>query len=374
MSLDFQPPRPRPAVADPGLSRPDWTVSQPRDPALLRLDKNENLDPVVTALVARLASGLPATAPAAYPDAAPVYAKLAAHLGLTPRHLLFTAGSDGAIRLTFEAFVSPGDTVIHTSPTFAMYPVYARMFGARAAPVDYVRENGVPVLPLAALLDAVARERPKLVCLPNPDSPTGTVLHPDDLRRVVAAAAAVGAVMLVDEAYFPFHPETCLPLVDEFPNLVVTRTFAKAWGLAGARIGFAAACPAMAEILHKVRPMYEVNGLGLALADGLLDHADAVMESARRVNDGRDRFVARMRALGVATAPSHGCFLHAAFGARGPAVHAALASLALYRRDFDHPCLAGFSRFSAAPWEIMAPVAERIAAAVERGAAADRPL
>lgn len=374
MSLDFQPPAPRPAVADPGLTRPDWTVDSGRDPAILRLDKNENLDPAITALVAGLMAGLPAAAATAYPDAAPVYARLAACLGVSPRHLLFTAGSDGAIRLTFEAFVSPGDTVIHTNPTFAMYPVYARMFGARAVAVDYQRGDDGPVLPPDALIAAIADERPRLVCLPNPDSPTGAALPPDDLRRVVDAAAAVGAVILVDEAYYPFHPETALGWIDACPNLIVTRTFAKAWGLAGARVGFAAACPAMAEILHRVRPMYEVNGLGLALADGMLDHADAVMASAARVNDGRDRFVARMVGLGLPVTASRGCFLHVGFGPHGPAVHAALGGRVFYRADFDHPCLAGFSRFSAAPWDVLAPVAERITAVVKHGAAAGQPL
>lgn len=357
-------PPPRPAVADPALTRPDWTAGAARSNGALCLDKNENTDPAIVALVAGLLGDIPAAAAVGYPDAAPVYGKLAAHLGCDARNLLFTAGSDGAIRLTFEAFVSPGDTVVLTRPSFAMYDVYALAFGARTIHVDHQPSDTGPQAPLTALLETIARERPRLICLPNPDSPTGTALSPGDMERVIMAAGDAGSVILVDEAYYPFHPETCLPWIGRFPHLVVTRTFAKAWGLAGARIGFAAAHPDMAAILHKMRPMYEVNGLGLALAGRMLDHQDAVTAAVARLNDGRDWFSARMGALGLRTAPSAGNFMHVAFAGHAPAVHQALADIVLYRHNFDHPSLAGFSRFSAAPRPLLEPIADRIAAVV----------
>lgn len=362
MPPPFPTPSPRPAVADALLQRPDWTAGQPRDAGALWLDKNENGDPAMAALVARLTAEAAAEAVARYPDLAALYAKLARHLRLPPDRLLLAAGSDGAIRAAFEAYVAPGDAVVITEPTFAMYAVYARMYGARLLPLAYRPSNAGPALGAAAVIEAIAGANPKLVCLPNPDSPTGTVFPPGELRAVVEAAGRSGALMLIDEAYHPFWPETALPWVEDYPHLVVTRSTGKAWGMAGLRIGYAAASPAVARALHKVRPMYEVGALSAAVFLRLLDHADAMADSVARLEAGKRRFLAAMEGLGFRTLRGHGNFLHVSFGAKAAAVHAALAGHVTYRRDFAEPCLAGFSRFSATTEERFASVIQRIEA------------
>jgi histidinol-phosphate aminotransferase len=361
--MSFRPPSPRRAVADPALSRPDWTAQAPRDPALLWLDRNENSDPDHQAVVREVLAALPAAAPWTYPDNGPVYKKLAAHLGLAADQVILTAGSDGAIRAAFEAFVEPGNRVVHTAPTFAMYSVYARMYGADARAVEYRPSNDGPRLTVDDLETAIAEKAPKLVCLPNPDSPTGTVFAPAEMRRIIEAAGRAGALMLVDEAYYPFHPETCLPWIAEYPHLMVTRSTGKAWGLAGFRVGFAAAAVPVARLLHKVRPMYEVNTLAVHALDAMLDRYDDVLASVRRLEAGKAWFLAEMERLGFRTLEGRGNFCHVAFGARAEKVHAALADLVYYRRDFAEPCLKGFSRFSVTTRDRFRPVVDAIAAA-----------
>src|SRR3990172_6745672 len=153
--LDWTP-APRPAVADARLVRPDWTrIARPADGAL-RLDKNENTDPALRALVASLLECVHPSAATDYPELAPTYHALSAYLGVDPHTILITAGSDGAIRTAFETFISPGDVVVHTEPTFAMYPVYSRMFGAKVASIAYGRGQDGPVLTAAALCDHIA--------------------------------------------------------------------------------------------------------------------------------------------------------------------------------------------------------------------------
>jgi histidinol-phosphate aminotransferase len=115
---------------NPVLQRPSALSSTPRDAGRLWLDKNENLDEELEAVLHGVLRALPARALNTYPEAGEVYRKLARWLGIGPEHLLLTPGSDGAIRLVFEAFVEEGDAVVHTAPTFAMYPVYSQMFGA----------------------------------------------------------------------------------------------------------------------------------------------------------------------------------------------------------------------------------------------------
>jgi histidinol-phosphate aminotransferase len=352
--------RPRPALLNPELRRPSALRSVPRGPQQLWLDKNENLDPELMALTHEVLSSIPREVLATYPEAGELYRKLAHWVGVSPESLLLTPGSDGAIRLAFEAVVEPGDEVVHTVPTFAMYPVYCQMFGARVREIHYTQSAQGPMLDTARIIDAVQALKPKLVCLPNPDSPTGTIVTPEVMREILRACEAAGTLLLVDEAYHPFHESSVTSWTQSSPNLVVARTFAKAWGVAGLRIGYAVADPQTIALLHKLRPMYESSTLAIEFMCRMLDHIPAMMQSVARIKDGKSQLESRMRSLGFGVLKTTGDFMHVAFGDRGPAVHAALAGKVLYRAVFDHPCLAGFSRFSAAPPSIMAPVAELI--------------
>lgn len=366
----------RASVADPALTRPDWVAAARRDTSLLWLDKNENTDPelqsVTARVVAEVLSGEGARYLSTYPESARLYRKLAAHVGCDPSNLTLTAGSDGGIRAVFEAFVNPGDVVLHTSPTFAMYPVYCQMYGAKPVTLGYVRTAEGPKLEVERVLAAVAGSRAKLLCLPNPDSPTGTVFSPEDLRSIVSACSTQGTVCLIDEAYHPFHPETAAGWVRENPHLIVARTFAKAWGLAGLRVGYTVAHPDASALLHKVRPMYEVNTVAVAVLERMLDFVPEVQASVRRLNEGRDGFLGAMESLALPTVRARGNFLHVAFGAGEPAVYRALESIVLYRRDGFEDCLRGYSRFSASTTAVLAPVIARITAVVNGARAGGR--
>jgi histidinol-phosphate aminotransferase len=307
---------------------------------------------------------LPAEAYCTYPESAALYAKLAAWVGVDPRQLVLAAGSDGVIRSVFEAYVSPGDTVIHTLPTFAMYSVYSKMYGARVVGIEYRPSAEGPVLPAEELLEKIRTEQPKLVCLPNPDSPTGTVVSSEMLERIVQAAGDAGALILVDEAYHPFHPESVVPWIQRHPHLVVCRSTGKAWGMAGIRIGYGIADAGVAETLHKVRPMYEVGAVAVHAFEAMLDHVDAMQASVARLEAGKTLFLTEMESLGFQVLRGAGNFCHVAFGDHADAVHAALENKVTYRKNFAEPCLAGFSRFSAAPAKEIQHVVQLIRQAV----------
>lgn len=350
----------RAPVADPKLCRPDWTGGVPRDPNLLWLDKNENTDPELAKLTTRLLSEIDPTAIYSYPECTPLYHKLAGHLGVKADHILLAAGSDGAIRSVFEAFINPGDVVVHTVPTFAMYAVYSSMYGAKVVPLIYQASDNGPTLAVEDFVNTIKKVRPKLVCLPNPDSPTGTVFSPSDMRQIIEVAGKAGALILIDEAYYPFYEHTVVPWVFEYNHLVVTRTFAKAWGISGLRIGYAVSCPDVARLLHKVRPMYEVNTVAVALVERILDFSHEILASVRRINAGRDAFLEEMKSLQLRTLITHGNFLHVAFSQYASAVHSRLKNVVLYRLDSIEPCLKGFSRFSATTVERFQPIIEHI--------------
>lgn len=352
--------RPRRSLLNPALQRPSALKSVPRRENLIWLDKNENLDPSLMALTHELLAVLPSPTLATYPEAGELYRKLGSWVGVSPESLLLTPGSDGAIRLVFEAFVEHDDPVVHTLPTFAMYPVYSQMFGAVVHEIEYEPGEGGPHLDTSAVLKAVRELRPKLLCVPNPDSPTGTVVEPAALDEILAACEVAGTLLLVDEAYHPFYDSSVVKWTERSRNLVVARTFAKAWGVAGLRIGYAVAHPETITLLHKMRPMYEVSTLAVEFMSRMLDHQTAMAHAVSRINEGKTLFVEQMRALGFKVLPTAGNFVHVAFGEQGPAIHAALANRVLYRAAFEHRCLAGYSRFSVAPKSIMSQVIEMI--------------
>ena len=348
--------RPKASILNPELLRPSSLNSVARNPELIWLDKNENLDPLLSASNHNILLSMPAFSLYTYPEAGDLYRKLAKWTGVSSDSFILTPGSDGAIRLVFDAFVEVGDSVVHTFPTFAMYPVYSQIFGAKVHMIHYERKKNVPHLNIQELLEVIGMKKPKLVCLPNPDSPTGTVISPDVLKTVLSACESAGSVLLIDEAYHPFYQWSAVKWTEKSKNLIVARTFAKAWGVAGLRIGYAIAHPDTVSLLHKIRPMYETSTLAVDYISLLLDHSSEMEESVERINAGKKFFEKEMLLMGFTISPALGNFSHVNFGEYGPVIHAALKNKVLYRPSFDHPSLIGFSRFSVAPEAIMTKV------------------
>jgi histidinol-phosphate aminotransferase len=346
------------------LTRPSRETSEYRTDDILWLDKNENMDPQYLAYLQTLMADLPGKAIFGYPDCHAVYEKLAAYLNVPINQLLVSHGSDGIIRAVYDAFVEPGNTVIYTNPTFAMYEVYAKITGARAVELEYVPSDNGPLLTAAQVIQSIETETPRLVCIPNPNSPSGTVFAEAQLYDIIESAHNAGAVILIDEAYHPFYDFSVLPWIDEFPQLIVARSFSKAWGCAGIRLGYSVAAKKVNDMLHKIRPMYEAGALSFTIAERLLEHPQHMLNSVIRLNEGKLYFLSEMQKLGFRTLVTEGNFLHVAFADKAQQVHKMLRDKVLYRADFSHPALAGFSRFSATTKEVFAQVVEHIKAAV----------
>lgn len=328
------------------ITRPDWTQSQERDPSLLWLDKNENTDNEYIQLIKTVISSCYEQINL-YPDCSLLYKKLSAELNVLPDNLLLGAGSDGVIRYLFNACISRGNVVLHTHPTFAMYSIYCEIFGARAIKIHYKKKQNEIRLDINSFLKTIHDCKPKLVCLPNPDSPTGTLLPHDELILIIEAAGKNNAIILIDEAYYPFSENTVAPYIHQYPHLVVVRSFSKAWGLAGARVGYAIAQHELIRHIHKVRSMYELGALSTAIAIRILDFKNEMLASVKRLNDGKLFFKNSMEEMGFNTLNSAGSFQHVDFGEQRFKIHKVLEKIVLYRKDFPNSALAGFSRFSA---------------------------
>ena len=355
----FTPPPPRRSLTNPDLWRPSSHGETARPLDMLWLDRGECIDPELTGLAAGLLSEIPPETVFGYPIPGPLYRKLAKHLGLEPENLLLTRGSDGAIKTVFEAYIEPGDTIVISKPSYQMYGVYAQIFDARIHPVPYSPVDGRPVITAARMVEAIGEAKPKMVGLPNPDNPTGFAFDDGEMRAIIEAAGKVGALMLVDEAYYPFLEQTCINWIGEYGHLVVARTFSKAWGMAGIRLGYTAASPEITTMLNKVRTMIEADGPAMALAEKMLDHQDAVDASLARLREGRALFASEMNALGYHAIETPCNFIHVDFGADRQKVEQALAGVATYR-VFPMPPLENFIRFTTTTSDLFRPVIEAI--------------
>jgi histidinol-phosphate aminotransferase len=357
--------RPRKSILNPALHRPSALDSIPRDRDALWLDKNENLDPELLMISQQVLASVSPNAISTYPELGELYRRLAKWVDVTPDSLLITAGSDGVIRSVFEAFIEQGDGVAHTLPTFAMYPVYSQMFGANTTTLEYVRSNDGPHLDLKLVLEVLHVQKPKILCLPNPDSPTGTVFSAEALLEILSACEASETLLLLDEAYHPFYEWSGVPWTQRSRNLIVARTFAKAWGAAGMRIGYAVGHPETIALLHKMRPMYEMSTIAVEFIAKMLDFINAMESSVARIQEGKIFFSREMASLGFKVFPAESNFIHIAFGERANDIHLALEEgKVLYRKSFEHPSLAGFSRFTVATKSEMIKVINLIKKAV----------
>jgi histidinol-phosphate aminotransferase len=271
----------------------------------LRLDFNENTVGCSPRVLARLRE-LTAEELARYPEREPVEAGVADHLGVEPRELLLTNGVDEAIHVLCETFLEPGDEVLIVVPTFAMYEISAAATGAHVIAVPAGENFRFPTSQL------LATARTRLIAVANPNNPTGAVANPADLLEI--ARRAPQAALLVDEAYFEFYGKSILPQFRTLPNLFIARTFSKAYGMAGFRVGTLAGDAAQMAMVRRVSSPYNVNGVALAcLPTALADH-NYIQQYVDQVREGRAQLQDEYRNCGIPYWPSEANFVLAQFG------------------------------------------------------------
>jgi histidinol-phosphate aminotransferase len=270
----------------------------------LRLDFNESTIGCSPLVLARLRS-LDTEALARYPEREPVEAEVADFLGLDAAQVLLTNGVDEAIHLLCSTYLDPGDEAIIVVPTFAMYALFAQAEGAQVIQVPSGRNFSFP---LEELLSRIS-ERTRLIAVANPNNPTGAAVACEVLLHV--ARAAPRAAVLVDEAYFEFHGETMLTHNHgEWPgNLFVARTFSKAYGLAGLRIGILTGDARQMAMVRRVASPYNVNAVALAVLPEALRDQEYVERYVAEVRRGRTALEQALRTFGLHYWPSHANFI-----------------------------------------------------------------
>ncbi len=294
----------------------------------LRMDFNENTVGCSPRIAQFLRDHITEPLIAVYPDYSGVREALAPHFGVEPSQILLTNGTDEAIQVLINTYVDDGDEVLLMRPSYAMYRFYAEVAGASVKEIDYRPPDFD--LPLDQLLDAVT-SRTKAVLLANPNNPTGTGIGLDAIERILFHLQH--AAVLIDEAYFEFCGVTAMPLIERAPNLFVSRTFSKVYGMAAMRMGCLFSQEANIAFLHKAQSPYSVNMLAAMAAAEAVKDVEYISQYVTEALAARDLLCQGLEKLGIPYTPSSANFVLGHFGRRAVEVRDALRGRAILVRD-----------------------------------------
>lgn len=297
------------AQAPPAGPEPSSTVRRMKEyhPPLgdrsgVRLDFNENTfacSPRVQEALGRISRGDLTR----YPEREPLEQRVAEPLGLAPAQVLLTNGVDEAIHVLCQTYLDAGTKILLPVPTYSMYEVYAS--GTAARVVTVAAEEGFR-FPLEKLLAAITPST-RLIAIANPNSPTGQAARREDLIRIIEAAPHTA--VLVDEAYYHFFGETVLDLIGRVSNVIVARTFSKAYGLAGLRLGVLCAAEEQMHWMRRAISPYSVNSVALACLRAALEDEGYLRWYVEEVLASRAEFEAALKRLEVPFWPSKANFV-----------------------------------------------------------------
>jgi histidinol-phosphate aminotransferase len=280
-----------------------------------------------------------------YPEYRALVQAIAGYAGVAAENIILGNGGDEIIDLAVRVFVGPDEAAVHCPPAFSMYAISTV---AHRGQVLAVPRRDDFSLDLAAIEDLVQRStagpRPKLLFVTSPGNPDGGLIPRESILRLAQLPLAV----LVDEAYIEFGGESLVPLVSEHPNLVVLRTFSKWAGMAGLRLGYAVASPAVVEAMARLKPPYNVNSAAVVAGLATFDDLPAVQATIARLVAERERLQAGLASLpGVQPLPSQANFVFCWLDGRtGREVADALAARGILIRSFSDPGLANAVRIT----------------------------
>lgn len=306
----------------------------------LRLDFNENTFGPSPRVMERL-SAVTAEGLTKYPERDPVEQIVVKHFGLQGGQVVLTNGVDEAIHLMCCAFLDTDDEALIATPSFFMYDVSVQMMTPH---LRKVQSDATLEFPFKRFMAAIT-DRTKLIIVASPNNPTGAVVSREHLLAI--AAAAPQAVLMVDEAYYHFDGVSVMDDLATVPNLIVARTFSKAYGLANLRIGMLAGNAELLKYVRKVSSPYNVNGVALDCLPVALADAEYVAWYSEQVRVGRERMMEGLRELGVPFFPSHANFVLMKIGPKHKElVQAMRASGVLLRDRSADPGCDGFVRIT----------------------------
>jgi histidinol-phosphate aminotransferase len=294
----------------------------------LRLDFNENTVGCSPRVIEHLKRCLDAGGLAVYPEYGEAKQAVAEFFRVSPEQFVFTNGTDEAIQVFINTYVDDGGEVLLLRPAYAMYRFYAEVAGAKVREIDY--EGPTMEFPLKALLQAITPAT-RAVLIANPNNPTGTGLSLLAIERILKRARR--AVVFIDEAYFEFSGVTALGQIERAPNLFVSRTFSKVYGMAAMRLGCLFSHPANIAYLHKAQSPYSVNALAVLAAQAAVRDTAYIENYVAEVLAARELLCVGLEKLHIPYVPSSANFVLVRVGRRAIEIRDCLRDRGILVRD-----------------------------------------
>ncbi len=323
----------------------------------MRLDFNENTVGCSPGVLAFLREKLTSEGLSVYPDYTSVKRTLSDFFHVSPDEMLLSNGTDEAIQVLVNTYVDDGDEVLTLRPSYAMYRFYAEVAGAKVVEVGFGPPPNLD-FPLAELIGAIT-PKTRAILVANPNNPTGTAVGIAEIEQLLQAAPQ--SAVLIDEAYFEFHGVTALRLIGHYPNLFVSRTFSKVYGMAAMRMGCMFSQAANVQFLHKAQSPYSVNSMAALAAEAAVADTDYVANYVAGALRARAMIREGLENLGIQYAPSGANFILGYFGNRAIEVRDRLRDKAILVRDRSYE-IAGGVRITAGTPEQAARVVEELIA------------
>jgi len=294
----------------------------------LRLDFNENTVGVSPKVLEYLREHLTEAGVAMYPEYGEIKQELAEFFGVETDDFILTNGTDEAIRVLINTYVDDGNEVLLLKPSYAMYRFYAEVAGASIREVSYRKEK--LAFPLDELIEAIGPST-RAILIANPNNPTGTGTSRAGIERILEQAS--GAAVLIDEAYFEFCGVTALPLLNDYPNLFVSRTFSKVYGMAAMRLGCLFSQSGNVDFLHKAQSPYSVNTMATLAAHAAIQDKTYIEKYATEVLAARELLYVGLEQLGIPYYESKANFVLFEAGARAIPIRDELRRRGVLVRD-----------------------------------------
>lgn len=284
------------------LWRPEPDDSSRSD--LFRFEKNERTTLFSEKEFSEIISIIKPYDLVAYGELEPFYNKIINWLNVERNNILLTSGSDAGIKTVYEAYISKGDEVIITLPNYAMFSAYAEMFGAKQ--IKYYYDNNLS-LNTEGIIQLI-NSNTKMVVISNP-SHTGTVLSEKQIIEIIKKAHKCDSIVLIDEAYYHFYSNSMISFTNDYDNLIITRTFSKAFGLASIRIGILIANEKLINNLYKVKLVHEITGLAAKIGGYFLDNLQILDQYVQDVTLGKKVIYQRLKKLNFEVLKSEANFV-----------------------------------------------------------------
>ncbi len=332
---------------------------QPTGEGWIKLNTNEFPYPPPDAVKEAIAEAVDGLTLYPNPTSQALREALARFHGVDCSQVIVGNGSDDILNLLVRCFGGSGKLTTQTFPSYSLYPVLTAIAAGVMESVEFAEDFRLPARQLVQV-------KADLLFLTNPNAPTGIAFKTDEIREL---AKQFDGILVVDEAYAEFAMENAIPLLDEFEHIVVTRTFSKAYGLAGLRVGYGLGSPAVIDALDRVRDSYNVNRLSQAGALAAIQSEAAYQPLIEEIKVTRERFIWQLRDLGWFVYPSAANFVFVrptdSTGASGAEVASRLFEHLLGRKILvryfpKHPLTAAFLRISIGTPSQMEKILEEI--------------